>query len=367
MGQEFSIVEKLARDLGFSDCGVASLKQGNAAAERYQQWLKKSYHGEMHYLESGFEKRKNPGLILNDARSLICLAWDYASRVEPGMAPSPYISRYAWAADYHLFLQQKLKLFEEKLREYFPQSQFKSYVDTGPIQEKHWALLSGLGWMGKHTNLIHPQRGSYFFLASILTDLDFSSEKEIIKDHCGKCEACISICPTQAIVAPYVLDARLCISYLTIELKGPIPRHLRSAIGTHVFGCDDCQEVCPWNRHSKLPLEFLRSASLEELHDYLGLDVTSFKAYFKDTPLLRSKRRGFLRNVCVVLGNIKDPKSLPFLEKALQEDEVLIRGHAAWALGQYPLAFVQERLEKTLQKEGDLWVKEELIQALNGV
>ncbi len=328
---------KIATDLGFSQLGVASLQVFSEGFQRYQSWLKQGYQGSMAYLERGLEKREDLQNILPQARSIICLSWNYNQNLEEKHQSirSPFISRYAWQDDYHLILKNKLKEFEEKLLEEFPESQFKSYVDTGPVQEKYWASLAGLGWIGKHTNLIHPREGSYFFLASILTTLSLP-EDESASDHCGRCQSCIDICPTQAIVAPYVLDARRCISYLTIENKGPIPHEFRQALGTHVFGCDDCQEVCPWNREAKLPEEFLRNVSATELTEWLSLDEKAFKERFKNSPILRSKRRGFLRNVCVVLGNLRKAESIPALQKALHDSEPLIRSHAAWALGQWP-------------------------------
>ncbi len=354
-------IEKLALELGFFKAALTPLEKNSKGSQYFNQWIDSAYHGEMAYLERGREKREDPQQILSEAKTILCLAWDYRTWE---YKKSPFISRYAWEEDYHLVLGEKLKLLHENLKLYFPKNNFKTYVDTGPVMEKYWAEQAGLGWIGKHTNLIHPKEGSYFFLASILTDLEEEKSSPKIEDHCGKCQACIDVCPTRAIIAPYVLDARLCISYLTIELKGSIPRELRTQIGHHVYGCDDCQEVCPWNRKAKLPLEFLRSASVEELHFYLNLDIQAFKNYFKNTPILRAKRRGFLRNVCVVLGNMKLEESIPFLSKALEDDEVLVRGHAAWALGQYENEAILLLLEKTLQKEEDLWVKEEICQIL---
>ncbi|MBF0491445.1 MAG: tRNA epoxyqueuosine(34) reductase QueG [Deltaproteobacteria bacterium] len=366
MGQEISLkIEALAFELGFSQVAWAPLEKNSQAAKRFKQWLEASYQGEMSYLERGLEKREDPEKILPGAKSILCLSWGYSKKKQlKGKIESPFISRYAWQEDYHLILQKKLNLLQKQLEQYFPQAQFRSYVDTGQVMEKHWASQAGLGWIGKHSNLIHPKQGSYFFLASILTDLPSDSLAGPVSDHCGNCQACIDICPTRAIVAPYMVDARLCISYLTIELKGPIPRELRPQIGAHVFGCDDCQEVCPWNRKAKLPLDFLRSASVEELHFYLKLDAQAFKKYFKELPMLRPKRRGFLRNVCVVLGNLKKRESVPLLIQALQDEEALIRGHAVWALGQYADLEIQKELEKTLQKETDLWVREEICQIL---
>jgi len=359
-------IAEIAKELELK-AGVALLQVGSPAFRRYQEWLKQGYQGTMSYLERGLAKREDLQNILPQAQSIICLSWDYGEVKSPqppfikggqGGISSPFISRYAWQKDYHLILREKLEKFEAKLSELFPQAQFRSYVDTGPVQEKHWASLAGLGWMGKHTNLIHPTQGSYFFLASILTTLNLPEDSPS-SDHCGRCEACIQICPTQAIVAPYVLDARRCISYLTIELKGVIPREFRHALGNHVFGCDDCQEVCPWNRQARLPEEFLRNVSVEELLEWLALNEKEFKEKFKNSPILRAKRRGFLRNVCVVLGNLKEEKSILALQKALHDSEPLIRIHAVWALGQFKTKhsrailegfFLQERHPEVLEE-----------------
>jgi len=328
------VIEERARELGFSRLGFASLRRNSPGSLRFADWLGQGYAGEMKYLERGLEKRKNPDLILPGARGMVALALDYSKGLEGGAeASSPFISRYAWGKDYHEIIGEKMAILEGKLKADFPKESFRSYVDTGPVMEKDWARQAGLGWLGKHTNLIHEKEGSYFFLASLLTTLELDSGEEA-SDRCGICSRCIEVCPTRAIVAPYVLDARLCISYLTIELKGSIPVELRKGIGTHVFGCDDCQEVCPWNRHAKLPEEFLRETPIEQLHEWLAYDERQFKERFKDSPVLRSKRRGFLRNVCVVLGNLGRMESLPHLQRALQDSEPLVREHAAWAIEQ---------------------------------
>ncbi len=350
-----SQIQQFAFQFGFHAVGFARLQKDSQGFQLFQEWISKSYHGEMAYLERGLEKRGDPTLVLENAKSIITLAWDYSR----GEVLSPFIARYAWGADYHLHLSRKLESLIEQLQQQYPAYHFKSYVDTGPVMEKYWASLSELGWIGKHTNLIHSERGSYFLLACLLTDLEIDPDTPT-SDHCGRCTACIDVCPTRAIVAPYVLDARLCISYLTIELKGVIPPHLRPLIGTHVFGCDDCQEVCPWNRHARLPEEFLRDPPIDELLEYLALSEVEFKKRFQASPILRAKRRGFLRNVCVVLGNIKNPRAIPSLLLALEDHEALIRAHAAWALGQFQNHETLEVLRERVQNEAVAWVREEM-------
>ncbi|MFO1520196.1 MAG: tRNA epoxyqueuosine(34) reductase QueG [bacterium] len=361
----YSHIEKLAREEGFNFVGLTRLEKDSPGSRLFNEWLEKGYQGEMTYLERGADKRADPSRVLEGAKSIIVLGWDYGKKTEGEGVPqkSPFISRYAWGKDYHEILGEKRKKLEVKLAQAFPEARFKGYVDTGPVMEKYWGSLAGLGWVGKHTNVIHPQEGSYFFLTCLLTDLQLTPSFPSA-DHCGRCTACLDVCPTRAIVAPYVLDARLCISYLTIELKGPIPRELRAGVGTHIFGCDDCQEVCPWNRHARLPEEFLREAPVEELIGYLALTPQEFKKRFADSPVLRAKRRGFLRNVCVALGNRREVSTVPALIQALQDEEALIRGHAAWALGRFENESAKDALRRRYEVEPEAWVQEEIAFAL---
>ncbi len=353
-----SFIQKSAHETGFDAVGIARVEKESDGFKHFQAWLQKGYQGDMHYLAKGLEKRKDPTLVLENAKSFIVVFWDYGRLTQQNQG-SAFISRYAWLQDYHEVLTEKLENFISKLKTVYPEAHFKEYVDTGAVMEKYWASLTGLGWVGKHTNLIRPQKGSYFFLACILTDVSLEPDSPI-SDHCGRCTACIDICPTKAIIAPYVLDARLCISYLTIEYKGVIPRHLRSLIGTHVFGCDDCQEICPWNRLACLPEGFLENVKIEELIEYLSFSSADFKKHFKNSPVLRAKRKGFLRNVCVVLGNLKHPSSIPALSMALNDEEPLIRAHAAWALGEFEEEEAKEALKKRKEKEQVDWVLEEV-------
>jgi epoxyqueuosine reductase len=208
------------------------------------------------------------------------------------------------------------------------------YVDTGPILERDLAQRAGIGFIGKHTNLINRRLGNWILVGEVLTTLDLLPD-EPEREYCGTCRRCIDVCPTRAIVAPYRLDARLCISYLTIELKGAIPVELRPLVGDHVFGCDDCLEVCPWNRFAKLsPVREFQRREMPPLTEFLSWDERKFRDFFRGTPMLRIKRRGFLRNVCVVLGNIGEAAALPALKRALADPEPLVREHAAWAIEQ---------------------------------
>jgi epoxyqueuosine reductase len=282
-----------------------------------------------------------------------------------------WIARYAWGQDYHAVLGDKLKALVGFIREIEGADiQARWYVDTGPILERELGWRAGLGWPGKNTNLINRRLGSWLFLGAILLN------RELVYDapataHCGTCTRCLVACPTGALVAPGVLDARRCISYLTIELRGPIPRDLRPLLGTHIFGCDICQAVCPWNRKAPESAEpaFLPRAGFAalELIPLLRLSDDEFRARFRGSPITRAKRRGLLRNVVVALGNLRDLRALPALEAALHEAEPVIRGHAAWALGRLGGSGARRVLHTALSSERDADVQEEMTLALTEV
>ena len=279
-----------------------------------------------------------------------------------------WISRYAWGQDYHTVLGDKLQALVAVIRAIEgPDVQARWYVDTGPILERELAWRAGLGWPGKNTNLINRHVGSWLFLGAILLD------RELVYDapataHCGTCTRCLVACPTGALVAPGVLDARRCISYLTIELRGPIPRELRPLMGTHIFGCDICQAVCPWNRQAPESSDaaFLPRAGFAapELMPLLRLSEEEFRARFQGSPISRAKRRGLLRNVAVALGNLRDLRAVPALQAALYEAEPLIRSHAAWALGRLGGGEARQALQAVLSTERDGDVREEITLAL---
>lgn len=358
--------EELER-LGFGLVRFAAPPLGEAG-ERFAEWLKRGYHGSMSYLERRGEERLKPESLLPDFRSAIVLAHGYDSALANTEDPAQAnISRYAWGEDYHEVLARKLRTFQDWLIEKIPGARCFAGVDAAPILEKAWAERAGLGWIGKHTNLIDAESGSYFFLAVLLTNLDFITD-EAVEDRCGTCTRCIEICPTRAIVAPYELDARLCISYLTIELKGSIPRDLRPLIGNHVFGCDDCQEVCPWNRFSRptaegrfFPRDRVRAQPLES---FLGLDEAEFKRRFAGSAILRAKRRGFLRNVCVAIGNSGRVELAEKLLPLLKDKEALVRAHAVWAYSQLSGEAGRSVLAELDSTESDAAVREEVAAAL---
>ena len=341
------VLRERARELGFDDCRFTTAESPESGP-RLQRWLAEGQHGEMAYLERNAHKRLDPQQVLPGARSIVVLAASYHSpRQDPisdapalpnSAAPTGLVARYARYRDYHEVIGERLRalaLFLNELGDKTTRSLW--YVDSGPVLERDLAQRAGLGFVGKHTNLISRKYGNWIFLAEILTTLELRADPPE-KNRCGSCSRCISACPTGAIRAPFQLDARLCISYLTIELKGPIPSELRPAMGNRIFGCDDCLAVCPWNRFAKAGALMQGDSRPElaplDLLALLALDDAGFKRRFEGTPILRVKRRGLLRNVCVALGNIGEASALPALEKAASDPEPLIAEHARWASGQ---------------------------------
>lgn len=364
-----SRIREQALRLGFFKVGIAPagpLPHG----EHFRSWLDKGLHGEMHYMERQAPKRQNPGLLLANARSVIVLALNYYTGTMPADAPlKGRVSRYAWGEDYHAAVRNRLERLLGFIQSQEPSAQGLCYADTGPVMEKVWGAQTSLGWMGKHTNLITRDRGSWFFIGVIL--LDFELEYDCKgKDFCGGCRRCVQACPTGAIVAPYVLDARLCISYLTIELRGPIPRPLRSLIGNRIYGCDDCQEACPWNRFAVATPEKGfhpgEGGFMPDLVPLIHITPEEFRHRFKNSPVRRATRDGFVRNVVIALGNSRRDETVPVLEAALQDASPLVRTHAAWALGQIATAGACRILESARAKETETAVLEEIMVALDG-
>ena len=331
-----------AEGLGFALCRIAPCSAPPHAAE-FRAWLEDGRAGEMAWLARNADRRTDPQLVLPGARSVVVLAMNYfvgaqsaerGARKGAGVPIADHrIARYAWGDDYHEVIEAKLRTLDAWLTARGGRQ--RCYVDTGPMLERDFAALAGAGWHGKSTMLIHPQLGAWFFLAEILTTLDLTPD-EPLPDRCGKCTRCITACPTGAITAPHQLDARRCISYLTIELKGSIPEDLRPLIGDRIYGCDDCAAACPWNRFAQSSTETAFAARdfvhNWTLRDFLALDDDGFRALFKKSPIKRIKRRGFLRNVCVALGNTGTADDLPALARAAEDPEPLIAEHAAWAL-----------------------------------
>jgi epoxyqueuosine reductase len=324
-----------AKALGFGACQIAPCGVP-PHAEAFGRWLDEGKAGEMAWLERNKARRTDPAQVLPGARSVIVLGMNYFQGEQPPAPEGPRgkFARYAWGDDYHDLVEVRLAELDRWLASQGGEQ--KCYVDTGPILERDFAALAGIGWHGKSTMLISRQFGAWFFLAEILTTLDLNPD-EPARDRCGTCDRCITACPTGAIDAPYHLDARRCISYLTIELKGSIPEELRPLVGDRIYGCDDCLAACPWNRFAQASHETAfaaREATRLSLTELLALNDDEFRAHFRKSPVKRIKRRGLLRNVCVALGNSGGPQDLPALERASRDPEPLVREHAQWAIQQ---------------------------------
>lgn len=303
-------------------------------ADAFDRWLAEGCAGGMAWMERNADRRKDPQLVLPGAKSIVVLGLNYwQGEVEPD-SPQSRISRYAWGDDYHELIEAKLRQLDAFLQSHGGVQ--RVYVDTGPVLERDFAALSGAGWHGKSTMLIHPRLGAWFFLAEVLTTLPLPPDAPL-PDRCGTCTRCLTACPTGAIPAPHHLDARRCIAYLTIEHKGAIPVEFRPLIGGRIYGCDECAAACPWNRFAQASRETAfaaRDGVRLGLRELLALDDTGFRALFRGSPIARIKRRGLLRNVCVALGNTGCTDDLPALHRAALDPEPLIAEHAAWALEQ---------------------------------
>jgi epoxyqueuosine reductase len=324
--------------LGFDAVGVAKPEAILAAGERLEEFLNLGRHGEMHWMAANRARRRDPKALWPEARSAIVVAMNYGSDADPpaelGARDRGLISVYARGADYHDVIKKKLKILAGWLRAEYG-AEAKVFVDTAPVMEKPLAQAAGIGWQGKHTNLVSRQFGSWLFLGCILTSLDLDPTVGEA-DHCGECRACLDICPTRAMPAPYQLDARRCISYLTIEHKGTIAREFRAAIGNRIYGCDDCLAVCPWNKFAKKAREMAllprSDLTLPCLADLAKLDDTAFRSLFKGTAVKRLGRDRFVRNVAIALGNSAEPEAIPVLENLLNDRAPLVRAMAVWAL-----------------------------------
>ncbi|PIR20960.1 MAG: tRNA epoxyqueuosine(34) reductase QueG [Deltaproteobacteria bacterium CG11_big_fil_rev_8_21_14_0_20_47_16] len=367
---------KKASELGLQSVALTPIFDAPELARDLDTWLAEGLQGEMLWMTRDPARRADPRKVLAGAKTLIsCTLNYYTLHTQTNNARNGRISRYAWGDDYHDVFLPKLKQLAEWIVAENPDAECLAYVDTGPVMEKPWAVRAGLGWQGKHTNLIDSKRGSWFFIGEIITtaslggtewgphfrqqaesrDISSSAHTEgdadkwgdsvtgpreavVSTGSCGTCTRCIDACPTRAIMAPYKLDPRKCISYLTIEHKGSIPLEMRPLMGNHIYGCDICQDVCPWNRFATPTPEAAfepRKGNLNpELMPLMYMSDDEFRARFKNSPIKRIKRARFLRNVAVALGNSKDPAAIPALQHAVEDPEPLIREHAEWALQQ---------------------------------
>ncbi|MBK5098365.1 MAG: tRNA epoxyqueuosine(34) reductase QueG [Gemmatimonadetes bacterium] len=352
-------IRRTALELGFSSIGFAPADRP-AHRSAYLEWLRLGRHADMGWMarEDSVRRRLDPTEALPGCRTVVVVSLSYAppSAAVPVADPRSFaaspdsdpgrstgdavIARYALGRDYHDVFEEKLAALAEQIRTLDPEAGCKLYVDYGPVLEREHAQRAGLGWIGKNTLLINPELGSYLLLGEILTTLDLAPDAPFLPDRCGTCTRCIEACPTDAIVSPRVLDARRCISWLTIENRGPIPLELRTAIGNRVFGCDICQEVCPWNRDPAAgdsgDLDLGRPVAPATLRawteELVEMDTEEFRARYGDTALARPGREGLLRNLCVGLGNAGDERAVPLLQRCAADESELVRDHARWAL-----------------------------------
>jgi epoxyqueuosine reductase len=368
-------IKEEALRLGFDLVGVAPVRPSDHA-RLYNEWIKAGRHGEMAYLARADAVRNrlepNPQF-----RSAVVVALNYYSDSAQAGADRAIIARYAHGRDYHKVIKNKLmqllRFVEQRVGHELPLS--RAYVDTGPVLERELARRAGIGWFGRNTMMINPKRGSYFFLGTLLLELPLEYDVPFEQDHCGTCDNCVTACPTDALLgrdesgAP-VIDATRCISYLTIEQRGAIPRELRPLMGNRVFGCDICQEVCPWNSpkfvqlSSEVDFKQRAQTSNRVLIELMQMDEAAWDEFSRGSPIRRAKRSGFLRNVAVALGNWGAADAEPALIKALRDLEPLVRGHAAWALSRINTETAKAALRDALSLECDAWVREELMHAL---
>ena len=359
-----------AHRLGFALAGACAATDAPELA-RLHAWLADGRAGEMHYFARRLAAYAHPRSILPEVRSLLMLALPYRS-ADPQAAGlgQGRVSRYAWNVDYHDVIRDRLHALADFHRGLMPDAAVRGVVDTAPLLERQFARLAGLGWLGKNTLLLHPQQGSFFFLGALLTSEVLEYDEPFSADHCGNCRACLDACPTGALTGPYQLDARRCVSYLTIELRGPIPREFRDQQGDWLLGCDACQDVCPWNRRAPVtaepafqPAADRNPASAIEL---LMCDAAEFAERSRGTPLVRPKRGGMARNAAIALGNRPTAEALPALLRGLSDADPAVRGACAWALGKFPPGAAQRALQDRQAHESDPQVREEIVRSLAG-
>jgi epoxyqueuosine reductase len=337
-------LKEQAQALGFELAGIAPATEADGF-DRLREWLARGFAGSMDYMERHAEARRHPSSILPEVRSVLMVGMSYSPDGHSASSGGR-VARYARSDDYHDVLRERLRRLLRWLQAERPGCRGRAVVDTAPLLERDFARRAGLGWFGKNTLLLNKRRGSYFFLGALLVDLELQPDPPHEASHCGTCTACLDACPTGAFAGPGWLDSRSCISYLTIELRGDIPVELRPGIGAWLFGCDVCQEVCPWNRRAPAGNAALTVRSeLEALNpaELLELSEDAFRHRFRGTALMRAKRGGLLRNAAIVLGNTGDADALPALRRALQDNHPLVREAAGWAIA---------AIERRLAEEG---------------
>jgi epoxyqueuosine reductase len=363
------IVTAAAREQGFAMVGFAAIRRLDERREFYRQWLDDGRHGAMGYLAREPERRFDPRVLDARLRSVISLAYPYHSPAPPKLdwraELRGRIAAYALGPDYHDVVLKKARAVADVIGKIREGVVTRAYVDTGPVFEREWAAEARLGWFGKNTTTLNREHGSYFFLAEIFTDLELEPTRGPYREHCGTCTRCLDLCPTAALADGYLMEPRLCISYLTIENRGPIPRELRAKLGNWIFGCDICQEVCPWNEPFN---ESIAPELLPLMPDLMALDDAGFSRRFTKSAIKRAKRRGLLRNVAVALGNTGNREAVAVLAHTMEhEPEPLVRSHAAWALGAVGGMASKRALDRARKYDADPAVLAEIVAALDEV
>jgi epoxyqueuosine reductase len=378
LNKQFSVEDQIrnkAKELGFNLVRITNavpfIRDEKAAIQR----IRKGFMGDLPwYTEKRVHTANNPQFLLDKAQSIISVSMPYYIEQKASLrkSVSGKVARYAWGDDYHIVMKKKLEILLSNISEITKKSaNGRIFVDDGAINDRAVAEKSGLGWFGKNTNILTSSHGSWILLGSIITDLKLTPDK-VLKKNCGSCTTCIDLCPTGAIVGPYVLDSRKCISYLTIELKGIIPRNLRTAIGSWIFGCDICQDVCPVNKGipNTTVSEFSprnTNYTIAELLNFLDFNQDNFSKKFKNSPIKRAKLEGLKRNVCIALGNSQNIKAIPKLKKVLKEETYIIKIHAAWALGQIGGTTAYKTLQNAYMQEKNEGVKQEISLSLKDI
>jgi epoxyqueuosine reductase len=361
------IVTAAARDQGFAMVGFAAIRSLDERREFYRKWLDDGRHGAMGYLAHQPNRRFDPRILDSRLRSVVSLAYPYHSPAPPKLdwraELRGRIAAYALGPDYHDVVLKKARAVADAIGKLREGVVTRAYVDTGPVFEREWAAEARLGWFGKNTTTLNREHGSYFFLAEIFTDLELEPARGPYREHCGTCTRCLDLCPTAALAEGYLMEPRLCISYLTIEKRGPIPRELRPKLGNWIFGCDICQEVCPWNEPFN---ETIAPELMPFMPDVMALDDAGFSRRFSKSAIKRAKRRGLLRNVAIALGNSGNRDAVAVLARAMEhEPEPLVRSHAAWALGALSGPIAKRALERARKRDADSDVAAEIVSALS--
>lgn len=364
-------LKSAAFESGFAFAGVCRAVEATGFPA-LSQWLDQGYAGEMGYLAGRREAYRHPSSVLPGAKSLLMVGMNYCTSLPAANCRGGHgrISRYAWGdVDYHDLVRDRLQRLGERAGQLMSGAGWRAVVDTAPLLEREFAALAGIGWQGKNTMLIHPRAGSWFYLGALLLDIELDYDQPLATDHCGTCTACLDACPTQAFVAPRQLDATRCISYLTIELRGAVPDELRGGLGDWLYGCDVCQEVCPWNRFAEPSREPglgpVEPQGQIELGALFSWTEGMFRDRFRKTALWRARRRGLLRNAAIVLGNQRCEDAVPALAIGIADPDAIVRGAAAWALGQIRTGPCRELLARAMEKELDPQVGHELRHALS--